>query len=326
MPTYSLTLRQTPQQLNGDSRGVGRKLVISEVDNNWLFLEAISLGGGPTGPQGATGPQGTQGATGPQGTQGATGPQGPQGATGPQGVTGPTGSTQGFEYDSEKENIRIGLTDSVAVNNGGGKRNIFIGFGSAPGLTFSPSEIDVNFQARRNTFLGARRVGYTLTNGSNNTMVGDSSGSFLTNGSRNSMFGVSSGFYLETGVENVLVGNSAGVSGTSSNNNTYVGVSAGFFATGSNNVFIGRYAGVDLRGGDSKVFIGVNSGAPFGANVPYRERSISIGRDSFPLKDGDFVLGSANYPINVSATSSGITQNYLEVVINGIPYKIKLEN
>ena len=157
-------------------------------------------------------------------------------------------------------------------------------------------------------------------------MVGDSSGSFLTNGSRNSMFGVSSGFYLETGVENVLVGNSAGVSGTSSNNNTYVGVSAGFFATGSNNVFIGRYAGVDLRGGDSNVFIGVNSGAPFGANVPYRERSISIGRDSFPLKDGDFVLGSANYPINVSATSSGITQNYLEVVINGIPYKIKLEN
>ena len=275
MPTYSLTLRQTPQQLNGDSRGVGRKLEISEVDNNWLFLEELS---------------------------------------------------QGFEYDAEKENIRIGLTDSVAVNNGGGKRNIFIGFGSAPGLTFSPSEIDVNFQARRNTLLGARRVGYTLTNGSNNTMVGDSSGTSLTSGSRNSMFGVSSGFSLQTGVENVLLGNSAGVNGTSSNYNTYVGVSAGFFATGSNNVFIGRYAGVNLRGGDSNVFIGVDSGAPSGPNVPYRERSISIGRESVPLKDGDFAIGSANYPINVSATSSGITQNYLEVVINGIPYKIKLEN
>ena len=64
MPTYSLTLRQTPQQLNGDSRGVGRKLEISEVDNNWLFLEELSLG-----------------------------------------------DLQGFEYDAEKENIRIGLTD-----------------------------------------------------------------------------------------------------------------------------------------------------------------------------------------------------------------------
>lgn len=279
MPTYSLTLRQTPQQLDGDIRGVGRKLEIPEVDNNWLYLEELSQ------------------------------------------------NIQGFEYDAEKENIRIGLTDSVDTNNVGGSRNVFIGFGSAPGLTFSPGETDPNLLARRNTFLGARRLGFTLTNGSNNTLVGDSSGNFLTNGSRNSMLGVAAGFNLQTGTENVLVGNSAGVNGTSSNYNTYIGVSSGFYATGSNNVFIGRYAGVDLRGGDSNVFIGVDSGAPLsGPNIPYRERSISIGRESVPLKDGDFSLGSANYPINVSATSSGVTQAYLEIVINGIPYKIKLEN
>lgn len=65
MPTYSLTLRQTPQQLDGDIRGVGRKLEIPEVDNNWLYLEELSQ------------------------------------------------NIQGFEYDAEKENIRIGLTDSV---------------------------------------------------------------------------------------------------------------------------------------------------------------------------------------------------------------------
>jgi hypothetical protein len=87
MSTYSLTLRQVKDS----------KLTISEMDNNFLYLQSLSLNSatGSTGPQGeigATGPQGEIGATGPAGEIGATGPAGEIGATGPAGEIGATGS------------------------------------------------------------------------------------------------------------------------------------------------------------------------------------------------------------------------------------------
>ncbi len=94
MSTYSLVLRGQ----------IDRKLTISDLDNNFLYLEGLSgLGStGSTGPQGSigstgsTGPQGSigpTGSTGPQGSIGPTGSTGPQGSTGPTGSTGPQGST-----------------------------------------------------------------------------------------------------------------------------------------------------------------------------------------------------------------------------------------
>lgn len=78
MSTYSLTLRQTK----------GSRLTLTELDNNFLYLQSLSLNGatGPTGSTGATGP------TGPAGETGATGATGSQGATGPSGISPATGS------------------------------------------------------------------------------------------------------------------------------------------------------------------------------------------------------------------------------------------
>ena len=82
MSTYSLNLRSN----------LDRKLTISEMDGNFLYLKDLAILGtssiGPTGPagnNGATGPAGNTGpagATGSQGNNGATGSQGPEGLSG----------------------------------------------------------------------------------------------------------------------------------------------------------------------------------------------------------------------------------------------------
>lgn len=53
MPTYSLTLRQVK----------GSRLTIPELDNNFLYLQSLSLNGA-TGPQGVQGPAGVTGPSG----------------------------------------------------------------------------------------------------------------------------------------------------------------------------------------------------------------------------------------------------------------------
>jgi hypothetical protein len=66
MPTYSLTLRSS----------LNRRLSITELDDNFRYVEQLAISGTSGGGTGSVGPQGPQGAT---GSDGATGPAGPSG-------------------------------------------------------------------------------------------------------------------------------------------------------------------------------------------------------------------------------------------------------
>ena len=110
---------------------LNRRLSIEEVDNNWLYLEQLALSG-------ATGSIDLG-----------------ESETFLLNIGGEIGNT-GL-YDVVGENILIGSTNSLSVNSSSGDRNIIIGFGQ-PGLTFSSP----TGESRRNTMIGARKVGQQL--------------------------------------------------------------------------------------------------------------------------------------------------------------------
>jgi hypothetical protein len=68
-------------------------LWVNETDGH-LYIGAVDLEQGVTGPTGATGPGGAAGSTGVTGTAGVIGPTGVTGSTGGQGDTGPVASSQ----------------------------------------------------------------------------------------------------------------------------------------------------------------------------------------------------------------------------------------
>lgn len=104
MPTYSLTLR-------GD---LTRRLSITELDDNFRYLQQLAQSGTGSGGTGSVGPQGPAGATGAAGSQGPVGATGAQGATGPQGPPGATGSGGG---GSANWNFHVSCYDDITGND-----------------------------------------------------------------------------------------------------------------------------------------------------------------------------------------------------------------
>lgn len=95
---------------------------------------------------------------------------------------------------------------------------------------------------------------------SNNTILGQNSGTNITTGISNTFIGQGSGFTNISGGSNTFVGNSAGYS-TTGNNNTFIGSNAGGnTTTGSGNIALGAFAGQGTMTGSYNIIIGELAG------------------------------------------------------------------
>lgn len=197
--------------------------------------------------------------------------------------------------------------DIVMINaSGGGKTN--------PNLNWDDTTLYVNFGTENvligkssgnslttgvyNTFLGALS-GYS-NNNDNNVFVGRASG-YNNVSSENTFLGYESGTGNINGASNTMIGASSGSSNTGTNN-TFVGRSAGQSNTGSNNTYIGTRSGSSSGTGSNNIFIGNLSGQnETGSDLFYLDNSST----STPLLWGDF----ANDIVKINGTqvqSTGI--------------------
>lgn len=149
-----------------------------------------------------------------------------------------------------------------------------------------------------NTFLGS--FSGVENNGDNNSFFGRAAGLNNT-GNRNTYLGYESGSSNINGSNNLFVGETSGNTNTGSNN-TFIGKSSGQDNKGSDNIFIGYYSGSTSVSSSYNIFIGNGSGtSETGSNKLYIENSNS----TTPLIYGDF----ANDTVKINGTLD-VTKNF----------------
>ena len=177
-----------------------------------------------------------------------------------------------------------------AGKNNTGTTNMWIGDGSAPGVTNATLSMGIGLQALgAGNNIGARnhvvgyQAGYNMaTTGSDNTClgylcgyggaytlntaVGASAGNGWERSDRNSYFGASSGYNGADSQDNTAVGHQAGLWLTSSNGNTCIGAGSCTGSTYLNgyphngNTAVGYRSGYSVTVASANVFIGYRAG------------------------------------------------------------------
>jgi hypothetical protein len=148
--------------------------------------------------------------------------------------------------------------------------------------TLTSGGLNAGTSGTQNTFYGYQAGKNNLS--SNNTFIGDKSGSLNTTGDANLFNGSSSGAANVSGSNNTYIGATAG-DANNGNNNTFIGSGAGGGYEGNENVFIGTDTG-HAGAGSNNIFIGNSVG--FGQNTNNRLVIENNGQSVNPLIWGDF--------------------------------------
>ena len=164
------------------------------------------------------------------------------------------------------QNSGIGTTGQYVYalgNNSGnyfqGDYNMFLGYNSGGYQAITTKSGNYNLAI-------GPYSGYFLTSGSRNVLIGSGDeilgvGSVISSGSDNTLLGYSTGGQLRTGSYNTLIGSNAGANITSGINNLILGYSSAFnLNNGSNNVSLGPYSGFSLEGGIGNIYTGFEAG------------------------------------------------------------------
>jgi hypothetical protein len=167
--------------------------------------------------------------------------------------------------------------------------------------------------AMTNTFWGVSSGNVALNSGADNTAIGYSSGTVLT-GSQNTLVGNQSGSSITSGLRNTCIGEDAGSGISNTSNNTCIGEDAGFSGiSGSNNTLIGQNSNLSTASLSYATAIGS------GATVN-KSNSVILGRSS------DFTGIGTNVPgakLDVQATHS--TSNTVPIygtAVNGATFQM----
>ena len=148
--------------------------------------------------------------------------------------------------------------------------------------TLTSGGLNAGTSGTQNTFYGYQAGKNNLS--SNNTFIGDKSGSLNTTGDANLFNGSSSGAANVSGSNNTYIGATAGDS-NNGNHNTFIGSGAGGGYEGNENVFIGTDTG-HAGAGSNNIFIGNSVG--FGQITNNRLVIENNGQSVNPLIWGDF--------------------------------------
>lgn len=264
MPTYSLTLR-------GD---LNRRLSISELDENFQYLQQLAQSGTGGGGTGSVGPQGPAGATGPQGIQGPTGAAGGGSASLPDEFTH-TNSTTNFQLLNISEKVFLGATNAIIgeyyENNGIIWAN-GISFSPQYGITYSSIGVIKNngdiFQF--NTFNEGLSAGYSNPVTRIDTKLQSTTESIAIayeDGNNN----ITNEFKIEREkVEISMASQSKFIIG---DEGALIGDTNGLVWSGSNGTFVSFKDGIKLMNGTFSV---INIGTYSGAVSLYQSGSYSI--------------------------------------------------
>jgi len=191
---------------------------------------------------------------------------------------------------------------------------------------FGANALSANLIGSSNTAVGTTALQNNLA--SNNTAVGASSLFSNTTGSNNVAIGYNAMLNATTSARNVVIGAFAGQLITiaptaNSGGNVLLGyLAGGVITSGVNNIAIGRGANTTSQTGDNNISIGRDAG-PSGATSI---NTIAIGRGAVAGAggDGEIALGSATYPVLLSATAGLPLAQFLVIRLNGTQYKIAL--
>ncbi len=219
------------------------------------------------------------------------------------------------------------LTVSVIGGGGGGMLNNLVG---DDGLLVIPAvgEIDV---ITNNAILGAgstvlfSRATTTnililkVTDGNDNTIIGNGSGTLTVSGSGNTVLGALSASSLSSGNSNTFVGENVGTAITTGSDNIIIGSTAGSSLTlaDSTNTLIGN---AGIPGKTSFIALAAGSGGnTYLHNYPGVDASTTNGGNIFIGKDaGNFTLNGISFASNnsigelsLNALTSGTSNNAL---------------
>lgn len=222
-------------------------------------------------------------------------------------------------------NIAIGYCSGQFADMGTG--NVFIGQGTG-----------VCNCVNVNTFIGYGSGNMNIT-GCSNTFIGYNSGNKNITGGSNTFIGFNAGLCNNDGQNNTYIGSDSGRIGTQSFSNTFIGMSSGFWNIGNYNTFIGeesgqnncqgcyntsigQLSGAQLVDGHGNTSIGFNAGPTGGSSG--LSSSIALGACAAPQFNGEFALGSSEYPVLIGSSSVAPNSDNLYVRINDDSYKIPL--
>ncbi len=230
------------------------------------------------------------------------------------------------------ENLSVGF-DAGLVSNGGS--NTFVGTNAGTNNTGSSNIAVGNFALNSNTTgsnnsaLGATAL-FSNTIGSDNAAVGFGALASNTSGSANTAHGFFSLNQNRTGNDNTATGFlSMGATTTGLSNSAFGAGSLLTNVNGNDNIGIGVNAGQGIVNGSDNTFVGTGSNA----NGDYSS-CIVIGSGAQATASGQLVIGSTTHAVgNLQTTATAganpvpaDAQFFLNVTINGTPYKIALFN
>jgi hypothetical protein len=196
------------------------------------------------------------------------------------------GSNAGSTLTTKIDNIFIGKnagainndSDNMFIGTEAGKHNIGtrnFAFGSETGYDGNGANnmffghkaggdtSGVKTSGASNLLIGYK-VGYGITSGYNNVLVGSGTSTEgtarnITTGANNVCFGYLTGSALTTGSENVMLGLNSGQSIVSVNQNILIGSHTGKFLETDGNIMIGYKSGLRQTIGDKNIYVGFES-------------------------------------------------------------------
>ncbi|MBU1046256.1 tail fiber domain-containing protein [Patescibacteria group bacterium] len=194
-------------------------------------------------------------------------------------------------------NFNYGLNSGGVTTLG---KNLFIGEGAGNLTMGSIATIENHSSGNIGMGFNVLRL---LTNGFNNTVIGNSAGINTTTGANNVFIGEQSGLNNTSGQSNVFVGGRSGFSNTTGFSNTGVGYDAGYgLTTARDNTYLGNGAGKSNNTGGYNVVIGKNAGGSSYGGKTYDSNTL-IGYNSGYVLDGGNNNTFLGYQTGNSVTS-----------------------
>lgn len=232
------------------------------------------------------------------------------------------GNTISGSIPATQHNIAIGTNALSSVL--AGAHNIAIGESALAGALTVQQSVAVGFQALINSTAGT------------NTAIGNTACQSMTTATGNTAIGMDAlASVVDTNL-NTAVGHQAGI-GSTGHSNIYVGVNSFEVGpdTGNNNIFIGN--GIDFPNAFANtIVIGVGTPFPTANNMTIIGAALSLnGFGIIPTASlhtwGDFSTGDPGSGVGkwklgkkIAAASVLDAANYLEVMVDGVVYKVAI--
>lgn len=211
--------------------------------------------------------------------------------------------------------------------------------GELLGSFFPEQKLNVNGyfnlgDALENIYIG-NSINQSITTGTRNISIGSAVLNSVVDGTDNIGIG-SNTLQNNQQSENIAIGTEAAYGGTDGVSNIVIGVRAFRVSNGSNNVIMGGNSFLQHEIGSENICIGNNSNEDvlnserniiLGHNATSNDFSncLLIGNRATALANNQIVIGSTSIPLGTVTLENVVSDNTLEILLNGVKFKILLK-